>query len=89
MIKAVGVPTVLRQIFPAATGGVPFWRLCPTQEFFPNGGKAFKVEFDIRCETKFSKGFQRFHLKCEDPESRAQHRGLFVTARRIDNSVFS
>src|SRR5437773_5028019 len=34
MIKAVGVATVLRQIFPALKRGIPFSRFCPAQGFF-------------------------------------------------------
>lgn len=86
-IKAVGVPTALRRIFPAATRGSIFSQLCPSRGFFLNGGKSAAIEFDIQCETKFSKSVQRFYLQCEDLESRARHKGIFVTVRRIDNSV--
>ncbi|MCI0539618.1 MAG: ImmA/IrrE family metallo-endopeptidase [Verrucomicrobiales bacterium] len=87
IIKAVSVPPVLRQIFPDTTSGVPFSRLCPTQDFFLNGGKKFKLDFSIRCETKLTKGTQRFQMQCEGPDSRARHRGIFATARRIDDPL--
>jgi hypothetical protein len=87
-IKAVGVPRVLRSIFPAADIGVPFSSLCPRKDCFLNGGNAFDLDFDVKCETQFSKGVQKFHLQCEGQQSRAQHRGLFVTARRTGNPAF-
>ena len=81
-LSAVRLHAALRNVFPGASIGNPFSNICSVQNHFLNGGREFRIEFE--APIKIGRVIQRFQLACEEPTSRASHRGLFVTIRRLD-----